>query len=148
MQTFLPYDSLIDSVKCLDDRRLGKQRVEAAQIINILEGKQLSNAWKNHPAVLMWDGYIEALKYYYNCCLQEWSHRGFKNIKLQLFNNYENFHSIPSFPPWLGNPKFHASHRSNLLRKNHQYYKKFNWKEPNNLPYLWPTKQLALKNFN
>jgi len=33
MQTFLPYPDLRDSVACLDNKRLGKQRVEAMQIL-------------------------------------------------------------------------------------------------------------------
>ena len=45
-----------------------------------------------------------------------------------------------SFPPWFGNNSFHASHRSNLLRKNKKHYSKFKWKEPQNIPYIWPTK--------
>jgi hypothetical protein len=54
MQTFLPSTSFIQSAKCLDYKRLGKQRVEAKTIINILEGKTTSNAWRNHPATKMW----------------------------------------------------------------------------------------------
>jgi hypothetical protein len=57
MQTFLPYYSFEESAKCLDYRRLGKQRVEVYQIINILEGKNKTNGWVNHPAVKMWIGY-------------------------------------------------------------------------------------------
>jgi hypothetical protein len=49
MQTFIPFPNYIRSVQTLDYRRLGKQRVEAMQIINILEGKQVSAGWKNHP---------------------------------------------------------------------------------------------------
>ncbi len=33
MQTFLPYDSYADSAAVLDRARLGKQRVEAKQIL-------------------------------------------------------------------------------------------------------------------
>ena len=36
MQTFLPYADLRDSVVCLDNKRLGKQRVECLQILNVL----------------------------------------------------------------------------------------------------------------
>lgn len=27
--------------------------------------------------------------------------------------------------------------RSNLLRKDYEYYKQFGWTEPINLPYIW-----------
>ena len=39
MQTFLPYPSFDASAKVLDYRRLGKQRVEAYQILNTITGK-------------------------------------------------------------------------------------------------------------
>ena len=36
MQTFLPYPDIEKSLNSLDSKRLGKQRVEAYQILNIL----------------------------------------------------------------------------------------------------------------
>lgn len=36
--TFLPYADIKQSVKSLDDQRLGKQRVEAFNIINAIYG--------------------------------------------------------------------------------------------------------------
>jgi hypothetical protein len=41
-------------------------------------------------------------------------------------------------PNWIGDEKFHASHRSNLLRKDKEFYGKFGWAEPDDLPYFWP----------
>lgn len=41
-------------------------------------------------------------------------------------------------PLWVGDPAFHASHRSNLLRKDSVFYGKFGWLEPHDLPYVWP----------
>jgi len=48
VQTFLPYSDFENTVKCLDYRRLGKQRVEAMQILNCLQPGSTSS-WKNHP---------------------------------------------------------------------------------------------------
>ncbi len=133
MQTFLPYPNLKKSVKILDSRRLGKQRIEAFQILNILIGRTKTKGWKNHPAVKMWKGYTNALKLYFNLCLDEWAFRGYKNnMKKEIIRGRI------AFPAWLGNPKFHSSHRSNLLRKDKKYYSKFNWKESSDLPYVWP----------
>jgi hypothetical protein len=61
MQTFLPYPDLQKSVQCLDYKRLGKQRVEALQILNILRGKPTKSGksykgYINHPIVNMWKG--------------------------------------------------------------------------------------------
>lgn len=78
MQTFLPYRSFIESAKCLDNKRLGKQRVEVLQILNTLTGK--SNGWSNHPAVRMWRGYERALCAYGLEVCEEWHYeRGFKD---------------------------------------------------------------------
>ena len=37
MQTFLPYEDFTKTAQCLDYKRLGKQRVEAYQILRILK---------------------------------------------------------------------------------------------------------------
>ena len=133
MQTFLPYSNLKKSVKALDSRRLGKQRVEAFQILNILLNRTKTKGWRNHPAVKMWKGYVNALKLYFNLCIDEWVSRGYQNnMKKEIIRGKI------VFPFWLGNSKFHSSHRSNLLRKDEKYYSQFNWKEPRNSPYVWP----------
>jgi hypothetical protein len=131
MQTFLPYDDIEKSVACLDYRRLGKQRVEALQILKAL--KDPSYGWQNHPATKMWRGYEDALKYYMNACIEEWIRRGYKNsMKLEPV-------SYPFlYPLWFGDEEVHASHRSNLLRKDSTFYGRYCWAEPNNLPYIWP----------
>jgi len=131
MQTFLPYPDFRKTVKCLDNKRLGKQRVEAFQIEKSLKIPEYG--WKHHPAVKMWKGYIDALREYQKHCILEWIKRGFKN-------NMEipNVKGRIKYPFWLGDENFHSSHRSNLLRKDLNYYSKYNWKEENNLPYVWP----------
>jgi hypothetical protein len=129
MQTFLPYPNFKRSVQCLDNKRLGKQRVEAWQILNTLTGK--SHGWKNHPAVKMWRGYETALIGYYHCCLDEWAARGFKNEKLKPII----YPLLMDVPKWFGNRDFHRSHQSNLVRKDPHHYR---FDVPNNLPYVWP----------
>ena len=46
----------------LDPLRLGKQRVEALQILRALTVP--GYGWRHHPAVKMWAGYEEALVRY------------------------------------------------------------------------------------
>jgi hypothetical protein len=135
MQTFLPYTDFVDTARCLDWRRLGKQRVEAMQILNILTGKTNKPGWRNHPAVLMWKGHEAALAQYMNIMIIEWVRRGYKNTmqKVDLGNAYP--------PPWSLDEKFLSSHRSNLLRKDPVYYGKFGWTEPLDLEYVWPVKK-------
>lgn len=138
MQTFLPYPNYIRSVQSLDNKRLGKQRVEAMQIINILEGKQASKGWKNHPAVKMWEGYLNSLKYYCNCCIDEWEKRGFKNTMLRYPVDHQN-----EDPWWIGNVDFHRAMRSRLIVKNEEYYlSKFPGdKDFNGGKYFWPVNE-------
>lgn len=130
MQTFLPVPNFIESAKVLDYRRLGKQRVECYQILRSLSGE--SSGWKNHPAVRMWEGYEEALRQYQRAMILEWINRGYRNtLSIPVSNSYV-------LPKWFGDDSFHASHRSNLLRKNPVWYGQWGWKEPNDIPYKWP----------
>lgn len=129
MQTFLPYSDFADSVKCLDYKRLGKQRVEAMQTHNqITRGK---GGYPYHPVNKMWQEYPDALALYHNLCIDEWVARGYKNTM-----SYIPFDQM-DMPHWLGNEQLHASHRSNLLRKDYDFYKKYGWQEPTDLPYIW-----------
>lgn len=140
MQTFLPMPNFLESAKCLDYRRLNKQILEAKQIINVLETLEKDStakpAWRNHPACRAWKGYIPALKLYHDVMLQEWINRGYNNTRKFYYPSDNTI--VIEFPKWLGDPNFHASHRSNLLRKDPVYYGKFGWKEPMDLPYVWP----------
>ncbi|MBD3355039.1 hypothetical protein GF361_03565 [Candidatus Woesearchaeota archaeon] len=133
MQTFLPYPNIRKSLKALDSRRLGKQRVEAYQILNIILKRTKSSGWKNHPAVKMWKKHPNALKFYLNTAIKEWISRGYKNTM-----SLEIIRGKVVFPIWLGNKKFHSSHKSNLLKKAPEFYKKLNWNVPSSLPYIWP----------
>lgn len=76
MQTFLPYPDFQRVAETLDWRRLGKQRVEARQILTAL---QKGGAWHKHPAVLMWRGFEAALGLYSDYMIREWVKRGYRN---------------------------------------------------------------------
>ena len=134
MQTFLPYADFEKSARCLDYRRLGKQRVEAKQIIDCIEGKG-NQGWKHHPAVRMWEGYTDALKIYYNTIVEEWVSRGYKN-NMKLYS-MGTMPILVGRPEWFGRKDFHDAHKSNLLRKDKEFYGKYNWDVPDDLPYLW-----------
>ena len=136
MQTFLPFASFTASAEVLDYRRLGKQRVEALQIINVLRGRQKTNGWRNHPAVLMWTGYEPALEKYHDTMIIEWVQRGYNNSMNLIMPTEEIV-----MPWWYGNRDLHSSHRSNLLRKDDEYYGRFGWSESPDLPYWWPSQQ-------
>ena len=44
VNTFLPYPDFVKSAKALDYKRLGKQRVEAWQILRALRGEKITKA--------------------------------------------------------------------------------------------------------
>lgn len=135
MQTFLPYPDFAQSAAALDYRRLGKQRVEAKQIYLALT--EPDYGWKNHPAVKMWIGHETALLAYGATICSEWRARGYKDSLLPWFN--ERFcGQFLQFPHWLLDEKFCLSHRSNLVRKDPDFYRPLFPNVPDNLPYIWP----------
>lgn len=152
MQTFLPDPNYAESMRCLDYRRLGKQRVEARQLImSVLTGS--GGGWRNHPACKMWERHIPDLMIYHDIAVIEWRNRGYTNnmtvfcpvnvrLDFVLDPEYDYHHVMDYFekgpPPWMGDPAFHASHRAALLHKDPEWYGQFGWKEEPKLEYIWP----------
>jgi hypothetical protein len=138
MQTFLPYPDFKKSLESLDNKRLGKQRVETFQILNAILGRPKKDGtpykgWLNHPCSIMWKDYTESLKLYFNLSLSVWIDRGFTNtMQPEILTTH-----IVKYPHWLGFEKFHSSHRANLLRKDLNYYSDHGWVENPEDPYVW-----------
>lgn len=89
VQVFRPYIDWRKSAEVLDDKRLGKQRVECKQVLNVIFRKldlirDGRRGWLNHPIVLMYfnEGrpYLRDLEGFFNACVVEWKRRGFKNL--------------------------------------------------------------------
>lgn len=159
MQTFLPLPGFGASAATLDRDRLGKQRVEAKQILRALLPTELrallppqpraetaptarrersAPGWIVHPATTMWRGYEGRLALYGRAVCLEWRRRGYRDSLLPQFVALIDAIGVGPAPPWLGDPALHASHRSNLLRKLPAHYARFGWEEPPDLPYVWP----------
>ncbi len=140
MQTFLPYSSFKRSASVLDRQRLGKQRVETMQIMSGLSGS--GTAWLNHPATRMWTGFECWLMSYQFAVCREWVARGYKDTCLEktlaIHRESEMCENDPPPPQWLGERPFHLAHRSNLVRKNPDYYRQFFPDIADDLPYIWP----------
>lgn len=141
MQTFLPYADFLQCAKVLDYKRLGKQRVEAMQILNCLDSlnQGIKNGWYNHPAVRMWVGHELLLSDYMNIMIDEWIKRGYNNTmkKAKVPDNY-----IYRPPDWLGDERLHSSHRANLIRKLPDHYLQFDWSEEPQEGYWWPYRKV------
>jgi hypothetical protein len=136
MQTFLPLPNFHATAEVLDYKRLGKQRVEAWQILRALRNE--TKGWVNHPATVMWRGHEQSLILYGIVICNEWIKRGYQDALLPQFQAELTDPNAP-LPWWFGFKPLHLSHRSNLIRKDADYYsKKFDFEiTPNNLPYVW-----------
>jgi hypothetical protein len=150
MQTFLPYPDFARSAQVLDAKRLGKQRVEVLQVLRALTIP--TYGWQNHPAVLMWKGYEEALGRYGLVVVDAWSRLGFgdtcaASIQKELVDlgvaparTQPELDVAGRLPPWLGDEALHRSHRSALVRKDPGWYRQFFPGVPDDLPYVWPVR--------
>ncbi|MFD9355735.1 MSMEG_6728 family protein [Streptomyces sp. NPDC060031] len=149
MQTFLPFPSFAASAAALDVRRLGKQRVEAVQVLRglIVPGY----GWRRHPAVRMWAGYEEALvRYGLEVCGVWTAAERADTCAATLVQDFgtwrpgggprtqEQLAADGDLPPWLGAPDFHRSHQSALVRKDPAFYRERFPGVPDDLPYVWP----------
>jgi len=157
MNTFLPYPDFTKSAKVLDNKRLGKERVECLQILRVLSMGPIQNSltlekgfkynnglyqrktpWYNHPATRMWKGYESALLLYMREICEEWKSRGYKDTCYEKAIQFVPNKDIILLPYWFNNLSINLSHQSNLLRKNSEHYGKYFIGIPNNLPYIWP----------
>ncbi len=150
MQTFLPFPDFVESARALDDKRLGKQRVEALQVVRALTVP--GYGWANHPAVLMWKGFEEALGRYGFMCCEAWLGRGFGDtcaltIATDLraadvtdVRSQSELAVVGALPPWLGDEALHRSHQSALVRKDPDHYRPLFPDVPDDLPYVCPVR--------
>ena len=150
MQTFLPYPSFAASAAALDDRRLGKQRVEALQVLRALTRTRYG--WQRHPAVLMWRGHEEALAAYGLAVCDEWVRRGHADtcagtIGVDLAaagfgppRTEAEIRAAGLLPPWFGDERLHRSHRSALVRKDPEHYRPLFPDADPEVPYHWPVR--------
>ncbi|MGV9453787.1 MSMEG_6728 family protein [Streptomyces sp. NPDC003635] len=154
MQTFLPHPDFRQSAQLLDRRRLGKQRVEALQVLRGLTVP--GYGWRRHPAVRMWTGYEEALVRYGLEVCRVWREQGHQDscaasLVSQLathrpgttVRDQAELAAAGELPPWLGDEAFHRSHRSALVRKDPATYTAYFPAVPDDLPYVWPASDRA-----
>ncbi|MDQ0754024.1 MSMEG_6728 family protein [Arthrobacter sp. B3I4] len=142
MQTFLPFPDFRQSAAALDRARLGKQRVEALQVLRALVIPEYG--WQSHPAVRMWMGHVPALTMYGLAMVDEWTARGGEDTTRDRILEFAPQAAHPDYaakiqmPYWLGDPGFHLSHRSRLLAKDpRSYTEAFAGTDPD-LEYVWP----------
>lgn len=152
MQTFLPYPDFRASAEALDDKRLGKQRVETIQVVRGLTVPDYG--WRHHPAVRMWRGCLEGLGRYGLEICRAWVERGFADTcadtirgdlaaaGLTLIRSQQELADSGELPYWLGEEDFHRRHRSKLLQKDPEFYRS-RFDEPTDLDYWWPDGRMS-----
>ncbi len=148
VQTFLPYPDFAASARVLDRLRLGKQRVEALQVVRGLTVP--TYGWRHHPAVKMWRGHLEALGRYALTCCEAWVDLGhadtvavtlaadLADAGIDRIRSQAELAEGGALPAWLGDPAFHRSHQSSLVRKDPAFYRPAFPDVPDDLPYVWP----------
>jgi hypothetical protein len=136
MQTFLPYNDYRASLDALDDTRLGNQVYRETVTL-------LRQGWPNHPAARMWRGHWWQLALYGRAGVDVMAERG--AWRPSVITRWRDWYDrlvdgLPRSerPTWLGDERVHASHRSNLLRKDPAFYGRHGWCERDDLPYFWP----------
>ena len=150
VQTFLPYPDFEASARVLDAQRLGKQRVETIQVVRALT--RPGYGWANHPAVLMWKGFEEALGRYGLTCCQVWTDLGFgdtcaatittdlRAAGVDRVRTQPELATAGALPAWFGDEAVHRSHRSALVRKDPSHSRPHFPDVPDDLPYVWPVR--------
>jgi hypothetical protein len=148
MQTFLPYPDFAASAAVLDKARMGKQRVEALQVLRALTYP--SYGWKRHPAVRMWAGYARGVAAYGLAVCTAWTAQGLPDTCATTIGAdltaaglaaplpQAQLAALRELPPWLGDDRVHASHRAALVRKDPAFYGPIFPEVDPALPYFWP----------
>jgi hypothetical protein len=148
VQTFLPYLDFAASAAVLDDRRLGKQRVEALQVLRALT--RPIYGWKRHPAVRMWAGHAAAVASYGLDVCAEWVGRGRADTCAATIGtdlaaaglgppqSQAELADRGLLPAWIGDDRVHRSHRSALVRKDPEFYGPLFPDADPALEYVWP----------
>ena len=155
MQTFLPSMVYEYSAQSLDNKRLNKQILEGYQILKVLSGASESGAWRNHPAVLMWEGSESHLMDYIDNMVYEANWRGIKTDKnvANLKDLKRKFGSSwgESEPSWMldvdKRNRVITTHQANLFKKDPMFYARYapsvnsEFNKPccDGCNYYWPT---------
>lgn len=140
MQTFVPWPDATESARSLDQARLGKQRVEALQVLRAVTLP--AYGWQAHPAIAMWRGHREALTAYSLAITDEWIAQGHADtVRPQIAEFAPGVEATTrglDLPRWWGDEAVHLSHRSKLVQKDPEHYRGVFPGVPEDLDYSWP----------
>lgn len=142
--TFVPFFDVAKIYSILDLKRKNKQITECIEMINALEGH--NKGYSGHPAALMWQDNIDALKTYHNIMLRLWYAEGYSGSRKE----YKVDEANVTWPWWWGWETLALSHKLSLRRKKPEHYtngllelKDAQVHLKNKCGYIWPTHVLA-----
>ena len=89
---------------------------------------------RNHPIVVLWHTYTDALGEYINAHIDEWVARGYNNtmVKYELPKKYD-------YPDWVNQPEFHRTMRARLREKEVAWLDEFRLGQRKVKPEVWYT---------
>lgn len=120
MQIWCPEPSF-ESVRLLNNRHLAAQtHVSIPWVLDDLhQNYKCYGIWKNHKGSLLELAYI---------CVDELNKRGKDVVEIWAYFNSKQYDGNEK-PDLIGNHLFHAGMRSQLLKKDYEYYKFCRWRE-------------------
>jgi len=94
-------------------------------------------------AARMWDGHLPALVSYGLVITDEWIGQGRNDtVREKILVFAPEVDGVAQddleLPAWIGDEAFHRAHRSNLIRKDAEFYVPRFGDVPDDLPYIWP----------
>ena len=128
--------------------------METIQIVRALTWP--GYGWANHPAVLMWKGFEEALGRYGFTCCEVWTEHGFGDTCAPrsrptcatpvstVVRTQPELAAARRPAALAGGRVVHRSHQSSLLRKDPGHYRPLFPDVPVDLPYVWPVRSEAV----
>ena len=100
MQTFLPYPSFSESMKCLDPKRLGNQVYR--ECLTLIRG-----GWSNHPIAKMWkkiraaaEAACEAIKELIHCDVENSTWQMKADILREVSEEFDDHNTLEEFLGW------------------------------------------------
>jgi len=138
---WLPFSSTHKNLEVLANEHIFEIVFEGLQCLRNIYVGDLSwrdaRAWGEHPAALL---------HYVASAEREMVRRGYnpeqRVIRAHVALSRAGWPLAPVPPRWCGNPRFHLSQRSNLIRVNPEYYaRRMPPTTPLEIPLMWPTER-------
>lgn len=121
----IPYANFAVTAMVLSDRHLRENIRETIWAHSSARGVLVG--WGRHPLVVEWAEHLDALLVLHDCCVRALYQRGRQSRShLRLGDEVPTLPGY-SVPENIGNFRFHATQRSQLLFLDHEWYSQWGW---------------------